>query len=368
MYKSVAFGKSGGYFFQMSFEHVAIPGIVDAALGQEVGSAASVIVVADGTAVLEHHTGVTRRWDAPGIPSAEPGTPASAATRFDLASVTKPIVAAALLAELDARGLDATLPLAELLPEFASAAHADLTVAHLLSHTAGFAPEWLDRAPDPDAARFRAGARPSARPGLEHRYSCVGYIWAGFAAEALAGDSLEAVVRRRVLEPLAMHDTGFRPDPAERARIAATEWQPERGLVHGEVHDETSAALGGATGNAGLFGTAADLLRFAEAIRTGGELDGRSALAPAVVAALTNPTRLGSDPGYGQSLGLRLDEGWMRGLGPSTAGHTGFTGTAFATEPGGRRSLVLLVNRVHPSRESEAIHSLRARVAEAAAR
>jgi CubicO group peptidase (beta-lactamase class C family) len=58
----------------------------------------------------------------------------------------------------------------------------------------------------------------------------------------------------------------------------------------------------------------------------------------------------------------------MRGLAPSTAGHTGFTGTAFATEPGGRRSLVLLVNRVHPSREADAVHALRTRVAEEAGR
>lgn len=352
----------------MSSRSHSLIGILGDAMAAGVGSGASVLLAIDGTPAFEHHLGVTRRWDAPGTPSAEPGALVSATTRFDLASVTKPIVAAALLAELDARGLDAGLPLAELLPEFASSPQSGITVAHLLSHTAGFAPEWLDRAPDPGATRFRAGARPEGPPGVDHRYSCVGYIWAGFAAEALAGDSLEAVVRRRVLEPLGMRDTGFRPQPSERVRIAATEWQPGRGLVHGEVHDETSAALGGATGNAGLFGTAADLLRFAEGIRTGGEVDGRPALAPAVASALTTPVSLPRDPGFGQALGPRLDEGWMRGLAPSTAGHTGFTGTAFATEPGGRRSLVLLVNRVHPSREADAIHALRARVAEEAGR
>ncbi|MFK4728885.1 serine hydrolase domain-containing protein [Agromyces mediolanus] len=352
----------------MRCETVTIEGIVDDALRRGTGSAASAILALDGRPVVEHHAGVVRRWDAPGVETDRAPSPVEASTRFDLASVTKPIVAAALLAELDARGLDAELPLAELLPEFRTPALGAVRVAQLLSHTAGFAAEWFDRDPDPGAARFRAGARPVAPPGAGHRYSCVGFIWAGLAAEALAGEPLDAVVRRRVLDPLAMHDTGFRPGAGLRNRIAATEWQPERGLVHGEVHDETAAALGGVSGNAGLFGTAADLLRFAEALRLGGADGDAPGLAPAVVEALTTAIGMPDDPGYGQALGPRLDEGWMRGLGPRTAGHTGFTGTAFVTEPGGRRSLVLLVNRVHPSRDSEAIHALRARVAEAAGR
>lgn len=368
MYKSVAFGKFRDYFFHMRCETVTIEGVVDDALRRGIGSAASAILAVDGVPQLEHHAGTVRRWDAPGIASTGEHAAVGASTRFDLASVTKPIVAAALLAELDARGLDAALPAAELLPEFREPALRTVSLAQLLSHTAGFAPEWPDRAPDPGAVRFRAGARPVAPAGSAHRYSCVGFIWAGLAAEALAATPLDAVVQRRVLDPLGMRETGFRPTPELRERIAATEWQPGRGLVHGEVHDETAAAIGGVSGNAGLFGTSADLLRFAEALRTGGTADAERGLAPAVVEAMTRPAALPDDPGFGQALGPRLDEGWMRGLGPSTAGHTGFTGTAFATEPDGRRSLVLLVNRVHPSRDSDAIHTLRARVAEAAGR
>ncbi|MCM3657983.1 beta-lactamase family protein [Agromyces mediolanus] len=350
----------------MRCETVTIGGLVDEALGAGIGSGASVVLAVDGSPIVDHHAGTVRRWDAPGVASTTEHPPVGPSTRFDLASVTKPIVAAALLAELTDRGLDASLPAAELLPEFREPALRTVRIAELLSHTAGFAPEWHDREADPGAGRFRAGARPVAPGGTGHRYSCVGFIWAGLAAEALAGAPLDAVVRDRVLEPLGMRDTGFRPHPGLRGRIAATEWQPGRGLVHGEVHDETAAALGGVSGNAGLFGTAADLLRFAEALRTGGT--GGPGLAPAVIEALTTPVALPDDPGFRQALGPRLDEPWMRGLGPATAGHTGFTGTAFATEPGGRRSLVVLLNRVHPTRESEAIHAFRARVARAAGR
>ena len=156
--------------------------------------------------------------------------------------------------------------------------------------------------------RFRASARPAASVGSAHRYSCVGYIWAGFAAEALAEAPLDRVVRARVLDPLGMSQTGFGPDASLRVSIAATEFQPQRGLVHGEVHDETAWALGGVSGNAGLFGTAGDLLRFAEALRCGGRLGGRQALAPAVASALTTPFAAPGLAEYGQALGARVGD------------------------------------------------------------
>lgn len=342
--------------------------IVDDAIARGAASAASVLVAIDGRVEVEHHTGTTRRWDAPGRPTAVPGPPVRATTRFDLASVTKPVVAAALLTELDARGLSASLPASRLLPEFDRPRTRKTTLSHLLSHTAGFAPEWFDRAADPGARRFRSGPLPKVSDGSAHLYSCVGYIWAGLAAEALADAPLDEVVRRRVLEPLGMNDTGYRPDASLRDRIAATEWQPDRGMVHGEVHDETSAALGGVSGNAGLFGTAHDLMRFAEALRTGGMLDGERVLAPAVAAALVTPIDLPDGPDYGQALGPRLGENWMRGLGERVAGHTGFTGTAFVTEPGGRYSVVFLANRVHPTRFPDEMRALRTRVVDRAVR
>ncbi|HET6671962.1 MAG TPA: serine hydrolase domain-containing protein, partial [Agromyces sp.] len=341
--------------------------LVDDAVARGVASAAAVIVSVDGRVVAEHATGTVRAWDSPGVPAETPGAAVDADTRFDLASVTKPIVAAALLAELEARGRGPDLRVADVLEEFREPDLRHVTVRHLLTHTAGFAAEWFDRDPDPEGLRFRAGARPAASVDARHEYSCVGFIWVGFVAEALAVRSLDEVVRDRVLDPLGMTQAGYRPPAGLRTVIAATEFQPGRGLVHGEVHDETAWALGGVSGNAGLFGTARDLLSFAEALRCGGRLDGRRVLAPAVVKALVTPVEMPEVTGYRQALGLRVDEGWMRGLGRGTVGHTGFTGTGFATVPGGRRSVVFLTNRVHPTRSSTEILSLRERVVDAAA-
>ena len=362
---TIAKAKVVGYFFHVrnmdDIGRLLAKGLRDGVYG-----AAVVAVAVDGEVVAQHAVGRTRTWDAPGVAAAEEWPATDAATRFDLASITKLVTAATLLTLLDERGADASLPAAEVLPEFAEPGLSGVTLAHLLSHTAGFSPEWPDRSPDAGAVRFRAGARPLDAPGIAHRYSCVGYIWAGLAAEAVGGASLDVLVERCVLAPLGMTETGFRPPPALRAHIAATESQtdPDRGMVQGEVHDETAWALGGAVGNAGLFGTARDLLRLAEALR---RPPGDSALAASVVRAMTTPVVRAGD-GYGQALGPRVDEEWMRGLGDPAVGHTGFTGTALAAEPGGRRSVVFLTNRVHPQRTSaEPIQAMRRRVTDAAA-
>lgn len=327
--------------------------------------AAVAAVAVDGEIVAEHAVGHTRTWDAPGVAAAA-ARPVDAATRFDLASLTKVVTAATLLGLLDERGADAAVPVVGILPEFDTPAMRRITVAHLLSHTAGFAAEWPDRAPDPGAARFRGGARPLDAAGSGHRYSCVGYIWAGLAAEALGGASLDVLAARYVLGPLGMTETGFAPGPHLRPQVAATEFQsdPPRGMVHGEVHDETAWALGGVAGNAGLFGTARDVIRLAEALRLP---PGRSALRASVVRAMTSPVAVSAD-GYAQALGPRIGEAWALGLGRGTVSHTGFTGTSVAAQPGGRRSVVFLTNRVHPLRTpADAITTIRRRLTDAAA-
>ncbi len=344
----------------------AVERVLQDGMRERVFSAAVVAIAVDGEIVAEHAVGDTRTWDAPGVPAVETGRPTDAATRFDLASLTKLVTAATLLTLLDERGADAAVPVVGILPEFDTPALRRITVAQLLTHTAGFAAEWHDRTPDPGAARFRAEARPVDAPGTGHRYSCVGYIWAGLAAEALGAASLDVLAKRHVLTPLGMTDTGFAPGSHLRPLVAATEFQtdPPRGMVHGEVHDETAWALGGVVGNAGLFGTARDLLRLAEALRLP---PGGSALRASVVRAMTSPVAVAAD-GYAQALGPRIGESWARGFGRRAVSHTGYTGTALATRPGGRRSVVFLTNRVHPLRTpADAITTMRRRVTDAAA-
>jgi DNA-binding MurR/RpiR family transcriptional regulator len=163
-----------------------------------------------------------------------------------------------------------------------------------------------------------------------------------------------------------MADAGFRPAPGLVARIAATEDESYagRGMLRGDVHDENAWCLGGAVGHAGMFATAMDVARLGELLRRGGELDGVRVLREATVAELCAdqlPAHL--DPGFRQGLGVRIDDpGFMGALGgPASIGHTGFTGTSLVVDRAHGRTVVLLTNRVHPSRTwSDVGHARRA--------
>jgi CubicO group peptidase (beta-lactamase class C family) len=261
------------------------------------------------------------------------------------------------------------------LPTFASVERRIVTLRHLLSHTSGL-PDllrlWIDE-PDPVSRRRAVLEAPLRhRVGSTFEYSCVGYLVAGFLVEAVTGRTLSELVSERICGPLGLADTGFQPMPERLARVAATEDQRAigRGMIRGSVHDENSWSLGGTGGNAGIFSTAGDLARFGEAIRRGGELDGRRMLSEAGVAEmLRDQLPSGIDPGYRQGLGFRIAApDFMGALAESGAvGHTGFTGTSIVIDRSRQLVVVLLTNRVHPSREWSDLSDIRQRVTELAA-
>ncbi|MBW3092056.1 beta-lactamase family protein [Bifidobacterium sp. 82T10] len=275
-------------------------------------------------------------------------------TRFDLASLTKCFVALTLLRECDDHNVPLDAPL-DVSPE-----NPEATIRQTLSHTAGFPAVW-DDAHDPDSGlldlpldarweRFRR-IRPTARPGERFEYSDVTLIFAGLLAEKLAGMPLADAVHRDVCAPWGLEHTGFGPLPHGVA--AQTEFDAvwRHRILDGEVHDETSFALGGAVGNAGLFATADDVLRFAEGLRVARGRDDDPM--HAATLALTTPIpRLLPGMAHGTALGVQIaDHEWMTELaGPESFGHTGYTGTCFMVDPDHALSVVILTNSVHPRR------------------
>jgi len=354
--------------------------LVGEAVERRVCSAAAVAVAVGGDLVVRHWTGVTQRVgdDGADIPAAE-RTPVSAATLFDLASLTKVYSAHTLLGLVADGALALDAPIAELLPEYRAEPRTQVTLRHLLTHTSGLPPEWNGWRPHAERRLLAPEAWPPPRaalladlaatpltapPGTRHDYACTGYLTAMLLAERATGESWETLVHRHTLDPLGLAATTFRPDPA---RTAATEYQPElgRGTVHGTVHDEAAWSLGGAAGNAGLFATLDDVLRFAEAIRRGE--DERAATwmwHDQLPTALPPRARR---PSYGQALGLRIGElSWMGPAGAGSRGHTGFTGTSLQIDRARAVTVVLLTNAVHPTRTAPGAHPLRAALADAA--
>jgi len=182
--------------------------------------------------------------------------------------------------------------------------------------------------------------------------------------ERITGQPLDAFVRDRVFRPLGMLDTGFAPDPMLRPRIAPTEMDAKRGLIHGAVHDPNAWAMGGVAGHAGLFSSARDLSVFAQMMLNGGSYGGVRLLLPQTIARWTAPQRVGSS----RALGWDTPSGQSsagRYFSARSFGHTGFTGTSLWVDPERGLFVILLANRVHYGSENQRHAPLRRAVADA---
>lgn len=302
----------------------------------------------------------------------DPGSPpVTASTPYDLASLTKVCATTPLILRLVAdRRLQLDQPVQELLPEFSGGAKAAVTVRHLLAHCGGlpayrryFAEDQLSGAQAILAAAMREPLR--NEPGSTELYSDVGMMLLMACAERAGGAPFVELVQREVLDPLGMHGARFAAG-AGAVPAPPTEHDPWRGrVVRGEVHDENAAAMGGVSGHAGLFGTARDVARVGHAFLGGGAAGW---LPSAHVETARAPARIVT----GSSRGLGWDT-YVEGASGSTSrpsggfGHTGFTGTSIWCDPATDLCVVLLTNRVHPTRDGDGIAQLRRDIADLAA-
>ena len=302
----------------------------------------------------------------------------STTTVFDLASVSKPVVACALLRLVGRGALDLHRPLGELLPEALGSRSEQVPLELFLAHRAGleahrplFAPLMAGRAMQrgpalgtaADARRSDCAGTPGA-DGFPPLYSDLGYVLLGAVIERVTGDQLDDVVWREVSEPLGLELGSARQLLGSRRdfvrQVAPTEVVRARGgLVRGIVHDENAWALSGhgASGHAGLFGTVSDVLGFGAALLDA--LAGRSQwLSQQALWTLVRPRPGGSlRAGFdGKSAGSS-SAGALSG--PETFGHLGFTGTSLWCDPAAGVASVLLTNRVHPTRENPRIRAAR---------
>jgi CubicO group peptidase (beta-lactamase class C family) len=317
-------------------------------------------------AVVEVGTTGAVRWrEAFGALTYDRGAPAAnEESIFDLASLTKVIATASVAMDAISRDqISLEAPVHRWLPAWMNGRRAGVTIRDLLLHCAGF-PAWLPLYRTcRDRAQFEAaiaGAPLEYVPRTASIYSDLGFIALGFLLEKATGQSL-GLAFEDLTARLDLGQIRFAPPPSWKAPTAPTEFDPGRGrLLVGEVHDENAAALGGVSGNAGLFGTAAAVGAFARMV-LGARLGvrGPSPFNPLLVEEFTSRGRI---PGSSRALG------WDTMLPTSSCGtrmsarafgHTGFTGTSLWIDPDARIYVVLLTNRVHPTRANEAIRDVR---------
>ncbi|MGH9104526.1 MAG: serine hydrolase domain-containing protein, partial [Acidimicrobiales bacterium] len=194
-----------------------------------------------------------------------------------------------------------------------------------------------------------------APPGRAVEYSDLGFLVLGWLAEAVTGETLDALVARWVSQPLGLISTGF--GPRQERDVAATEAGPDGRYRAGVVHDENAAALGYPVGHAGLFSTAADLAAYLGAWTAAsddwlpGGLRGE--------ATRDRTAGLGGHRGLGWTARHdaydQLGDAWPE----SAVFHSGFTGTSLALDPPSRRWVVLLTNDIQLGRQRGVINPLR---------
>jgi CubicO group peptidase (beta-lactamase class C family) len=303
--------------------------------------------------------------------------PVDEETIFDLASLTKVISTTTLMMRaIDDGRVHLDDPVSKWIPEWRGLDRETVTIADLLAHSSGltaYMPFFRDYTGRVEFQHAIASMPLEYPPRSQSIYSDLGFILLGFIVEDAAPRSPSFRGAAGTIDPsrtlatqfhrLASFFTAeplrFSPPRTWRVRICPTEIDPWRGrLLRGEVHDENTWALGGVAGHAGLFGTAAAVGAFARTVlRT---LRGETILAkPETMNAFIR--KVGT-PGSSRALGwdtMLPTSSCGTLLSPSAIGHTGFTGTSLWIDWERDLYVVVLTNRVHPTRENEAIRQVR---------
>ncbi len=330
------------------------------------------------------------------------GSPATQInTMYDLASLTKVVVTTTLV-EMLVEGdfpspLDLDAPIERYLPEWIEGPQADspnkvtvknlqqlqdwpsgrqvawrhkVTVRYLMTHTSGLPPfkeYWRTSKGKQDTLKDIFAERLEYEPGTKVVYSDLGIILMAEIIQRLTGKPLDELANEYIFGPLGMKNTMYNPPKNLWPEIAPTEvdTQLRHKLVQGEVHDENAYAIGGVSGHAGVFSTSPDLAAFCQMLLNGGVYAHHRILKRATIAEFTVPQPLAQNT---RTLGWVVPtEGNSSGhyFSPHSYGHTGFTGTTIWIDPDRQLFVVLLTNRVNPTRENHKIAEVRPEVHDA---
>lgn len=294
----------------------------------------------------------------------------TAATIFDLASLTKVIATTTSIMQLVENGvINLWDYLSEYFPEIPQDKK-NITIYNLLTHTSGFqaiVQLWKRKMNRQEKIEYILELPLEYNTGEKVLYSDPNFILLGELVERASGKPLDKYAKESIFEPLEMKNTRFNPlrENIKRDDIAATEWCEWRNeMIVGKVHDENAASFNGVSGHAGLFSNIDDLFKFVRMLIKQGYYKNKQILHPNTVKlmAKNSTENLDQKRGLGWNLidNFRSSGGVL--LSQRSYGHTGFTGTSIWIDPLNKIGIVFLTNRVHPSRDNTKIISLRPRL------
>ncbi len=292
-------------------------------------------------------------------------------TVYDLASLTKVLITTTGIMQLTETGqLNLHDYLQDFFPEVREELE-DIRITQLMTHTSGLpaiVQLWEEPGDRDEVLEYLLNLEPEAEPGQQIVYSDPNFLLLGFLIEKVSGLKLDEYARKNIIVPAGLKKTNFNPldniQDLAREDIAPTEycnWRDEQ--IHGEVHDENCAFLGGYSGQAGLFSNIKDLVKLVAMIFNQDEKE-INLLSPASsrILARTYTRKNGERRGLGWDKGGNIRSSSGVYFGSKASGHTGFTGTSIWTLPESGLNVILLSNRVNGGRENQKIIKFRPRL------
>ena len=329
-----------------------------------------------GAVVLVGHQGKVVYRKAYGMRSLEPTREVMTLdTIFDVASLTKVVATTpAVLRMLELGQIRLNDTVATYLPEFAQNGKQDVTIRQLLTHYSGLPGDLnlkIDWSGKDTAMQMAFAEQLITPPGAVFRYSDINFETLGFLVEKISGMPLDKYADAFVFQPLGMRETRFLPPPSWRRRIAPTEYDENHRMLRGVVHDPSARRMGGVAGHAGLFSTATDLSKYAQALidAINAKPQRKRFLQSVTLIKATQPQQP-PDATSLRGLGWDIDSAFSSNRGEflplGSFGHTGFTGTSMWIDPFTNTYVILLTNAVHPNGGGSVV-ALRSKVANVAA-
>jgi len=317
-------------------------------------------------------------FDAFGDANLFTGRKTTRKTVFDLASLTKPLATTlAVMKLIQQSKLSLEQNLASILPVFKNTEKENIRIENLLYHDSGF-PDY--RPYYTSVCELEPGRRKAALrellvkeplvhpPGRQVIYSDLGFVVLCWVIEQISGASLDRFVTEHIYQPLGLKALFFIPINTNppHAEFAATEKCPWRGiLLEGVVHDDNAYSVGGIEGHAGLFGTAEDIFYLLSELMAVHEGDASTGVFD--IALMQHFFREKEETGraLGFDIPSSVNPSCGRYFSKRTVGHLGFTGTSFWMDLDRRIIVILLTNRVHPSRDNNRIKAFRPKLHDA---
>ncbi len=277
---------------------------------------------------------------------------------FDIASLSKVIgTTSEAMILVDQGKLNLDEKVSFYIPEFGNNGKENITIRNLLMHNSGlpeFVPFYKKYKTAKEVLNELYQIELKYAPGFKYLYSDLGMIMLQKVMEKVSGTSLDKYLKKNVFDVLEMNNTMYNPPAKLKNECVPTEidnyWRNR--LVQGTVHDETAALLNGVAGHAGLFSTGHDLAVFLQTLLNKGKYSNKTVFNPSIVSSWTTQQVVSNSRGLGWDTKSEKGSSCGNKFSKNSFGHTGFTGTSVWVDKDKELFVVLLTNRVYPTRNN----------------